>query len=97
MGPVLQPVRIAVPLGIAGEVLKRPRARPSSIQTALREWAYAQAYETSAHRADELPRWMHRCNWHRPHGSLNAQTSISRLGLADDNLMRLHIAINSIP
>ena len=60
------------------------------IQTALREWAYAQAYETSTQRAHELPIWLHRYNWHRPHGSLNAQTPISRLGLTDDNVMRLH-------
>ena len=60
------------------------------IQTALREWAYAQAYETSTQRADELPIWLHRYNWHRPHGSLNAQTPISRLGLSDDNVLRLH-------
>ena len=60
------------------------------IQTALREWAYAQAYETSTQRADELPIWLHRYNWHRPHGSLNAQTPISRLGLPGDNVMRLH-------
>jgi len=32
------------------------------IQTALREWAYAQAYPTSQHRAAELPRWLHRYN-----------------------------------
>jgi transposase InsO family protein len=36
------------------------------IQTALREWAYAQAYPTSDRRADELPVWLHRHNWHRP-------------------------------
>ena len=60
------------------------------IQTALREWAYAHAYETSEQRAEQMPRWLHRYNWHRPHGSLKAQTPISRLGLAGDNLMRLH-------
>ena len=60
------------------------------IQTALREWAYAQAYPTSNHRAAELPMWMHRYNWHRPHGSLNAKPPISRLGLSRNNLLRLH-------
>jgi transposase InsO family protein len=60
------------------------------IQTALREWAYAQAYETSVERARELPVWLHRYNWHRPHGSLKDKTPISRLGLADDNVLRLH-------
>ena len=61
------------------------------IQTALREWAYAQAYNHSDRRTAELPRWLHRYNWHRPHGSLDAQTPISRLALTEDNLLRLHI------
>jgi transposase InsO family protein len=60
------------------------------IQTALREWAYAQAYPTSDHRADQLPTWLHRYNWHRPHGSLLSKTPISRLGLTANNLLRLH-------
>jgi transposase InsO family protein len=60
------------------------------IQTSLREWAYAQAYPTSEHRKAELPRWLHQYNWHRPHGSLQAQTPISRLGLDGNNLLRLH-------
>ena len=60
------------------------------IQTALREWAYAQAYQTSEQRKQELPHWMHRYNWHRPHGGINYQTPISRLGLTEDNLLRLH-------
>lgn len=61
------------------------------IQTALREWAYAQAYPTSDRRADELPFWLHRYNWHRPHGSLKSKPPISRLGLTENNLLRLHI------
>ena len=61
------------------------------IQTSLREWAYAQAYNTSKERAAELPRWLHRYNWHRPHGSIGSMPPISRLGLAGNNLLRLHI------
>ena len=61
------------------------------IQTSLREWAYARAYNTSVERAAELPRWLHRYNWHRPHGGIKSQTPISRLGLAGNNLLRLHI------
>lgn len=61
------------------------------IQTSLREWAYASAYNTSDERAAELPRWMHRYNWHRPHGSIGAKPPISRLGLSGNNLLRLHI------
>ena len=60
------------------------------IQTALREWAYAKAYVHSDSRIAELPHWLHRYNWHRPHASLNAKPPISRLGLAEDNLLRLH-------
>jgi transposase InsO family protein len=61
------------------------------IQTSLREWAYARAYNTSDERAAELPRWLHRYNWHRPHGSIGSMPPISRLGLSRDNLLRLHI------
>jgi transposase InsO family protein len=60
------------------------------IQTALREWAYARAYQSSDQRSAELFNWLHRYNWHRPHGSLKANTPISRLGLSEDNLLRLH-------
>lgn len=80
--------------------LKHIRTRPYTpktngkaerfIQTALREWAYAQAYPTSDRRAEELPIWLHQYNWHRPHGSLKSKPPISRLALAEDNLLRLH-------
>jgi transposase InsO family protein len=80
--------------------LKHIRTRPYTpktngkaerfIQTALREWAYAQAYTTSDRRAQELPIWLHRYNWHRPHGGLNSKPPISRLALSEDNLLRLH-------
>jgi transposase InsO family protein len=60
------------------------------IQTALREWAYAQAYPNSDRRAAELPVWLHRYNWHRPHGGIKFKTPISRLALDRDNLLRLH-------
>jgi len=61
------------------------------IQTSLREWAYARAYNTSLERTAELPRWLHRYNWHRPHGGIGAKPPISRLGLTGNNLLRLHI------
>jgi transposase InsO family protein len=56
------------------------------IQTALREWAYARA---SDQRSAEMFHWLHRYNWQRPHGSLKANTPISRLGPSEDNLLRL--------
>ena len=60
------------------------------IQTCLREWAYARAYLNSKQRAHELPFFMHRYNWHRPHASIGAKPPITRLGLTEDNLLRLH-------
>jgi len=80
--------------------LKHVRTRPYTprtngkaerfIQTALREWAYAQAYPNSDRRAEELPVWLHQYNWHRPHSGINCQSPISRLGLSEDNVLTLH-------
>ena len=61
------------------------------IQTALREWAYANLYRHSRERALELPHWLHRYNWHRPHTSLSGNPPISRIGLSEANVLRLHI------
>ncbi len=61
------------------------------IQTSLREWAYAQAYQNSRERKAELPSWLHRYNWHRPHTGIDGKTPISRLGLTEYNVLRLHI------
>ncbi|NYG45295.1 transposase InsO family protein [Bradyrhizobium sp. IAR9] len=55
-----------------------------------REWAYAKAYPTSDRRAQELPIWLDRYNRHRPHGGIKSQPPISRLGLTEDNILRLH-------
>ncbi len=60
------------------------------IQTSLREWAYAQAYRNSRQRKAELPSWLHRYNWHRPHAGIDEKVPISRLGLPENNLLRLH-------
>nr|WP_225881782.1 demethoxyubiquinone hydroxylase family protein [Rhizobium phaseoli] len=38
----------------------------------------------------DLMIWLHRYNWHRPHGSLQSKPPVSRLGLIKDNLLRLH-------
>jgi transposase InsO family protein len=80
--------------------LKHRRTRPYTprtngkaerfIQSALREWAYARAYGTSAQRINALPRWLHGYNWHRPHTSLAGQPPTSRLNLDRNNLLRLH-------
>ena len=81
--------------------LKHVRTRPYTpktngkaerfIQTCLREWAYAQAYQHSRQRTEQLPYWLHRYNWHRPHTGIGAKTPISRLGLSGNNVLRLHI------
>ena len=91
---------LGIPQRLPGSRPQAPQDRPYMpktngkaerfIQTALREWAYAQAYPTSARRAEELPVWLHRYNWHRPHGSLKSKPPISRLALTGDNVLRLH-------
>ena len=60
------------------------------IQTCLREWAYARAYQHSDQRTFELTHWLHAYNWHRPHGGIGYKSPISRLGLPEDNLLMLH-------
>jgi len=60
------------------------------IQTALREWAYATAYRSSAQRTEALKSWIHHYNWHRPHSALDFKPPISRLNLGGNNLLRLH-------
>ena len=60
------------------------------IQTALREWAYARPYQNSTERSKQLPDWLHRYNWHRPHASLGLAPPISRSALDPNNLLTLH-------
>jgi transposase InsO family protein len=60
------------------------------IQTALREWVYAFTYLNSTERNALLASWLHHYNWHRPHASLNHVPPISRSGLDQNNLLRLH-------
>ena len=60
------------------------------IQTALREWADALAYDTSEQRAEAFPAWTRRCNWQGRHGGRKSQTPIGRPCLFGDNLPRVH-------
>jgi len=60
------------------------------IQTALREWAYARAYDNSEHRNRDLIPWLHQYNWHRPHGGIGLAPPITRSGLDRNNLLSLH-------
>ena len=59
------------------------------IQTALREWAYARSYDSSDHRAQHLPLWLHQYNCHRPHASLQYLPPISRINTMN-NVVGLH-------
>jgi transposase InsO family protein len=52
------------------------------IRILQREWAYAFAYRSSADRARALPGYIRWYNTHRPHGSLNGQPPLSRLGVS---------------
>lgn len=51
------------------------------VQTSLREWAYAQSYETSKDRKADLLPFLYHYNYHRPHFGLNGHTPISRIPL----------------
>jgi transposase InsO family protein len=70
--------------------LKHRRTRPYTprtngkaerfIQTALREWAYAEHWESSEQRDAQLQPWVDFYNHQRPHGSLGYSSPISRIG-----------------
>jgi transposase InsO family protein len=97
-GSAFKSRRYAKALRLLG--IKHRRTRPYTpktngkaerfVQTSLREWAYAKPYETSDQRRRELGAFLFRYNWHRPHMSLGANPPVSRLGLSEDNLLRLH-------
>jgi transposase InsO family protein len=50
------------------------------------EWAYARVYETNDSRTEELGRWLHHYNHHRPHMAHKGGTPISTL----NNVPRKH-------
>ena len=60
------------------------------IQTITREWAYARSYDSSDHRANYLPYYLHEYNFHRPHSALNSRPPSSRLPLTADNVSRIN-------
>jgi transposase InsO family protein len=49
------------------------------IQTSLREWAYRNAYQTSAERTQAMHPWITSYNHSRPHSALRGQPPVSRL------------------
>ena len=74
--------------------LKHKRTRPYTprtngkaerfIQTSLREWAYLQAFASSAERTEAMRPWLHGYNRWRPHSALAGKPPLSRL--PGDNL-----------
>jgi transposase InsO family protein len=60
----------------------RPRTNGKAerfIQTMLREWAYGQVFQTSAHRNAALQPWLIHYNFTRPHGALSHKPPGTRL------------------
>ncbi len=93
------------PIGLFGQVcttlgikhIRTATYRPQTngkaerfIQTMLREWAYAVAYETSRQRTQSLPQWLRYYNRIRPHGSLGGAAPMSRLPQPANNVLGLH-------
>jgi transposase InsO family protein len=74
--------------------LKHKRTRPYTpktngkaerfIQTSLREWAYLQAFASSAARTQAMRPWLHAYNTQRPHSALAGKPPFARL--SRDNL-----------
>jgi transposase InsO family protein len=60
------------------------------IQTVMRECTYASIFESSLQRTQELQRWTHRYNWHRPHSAIDMIPPIRRLNLDENNVLQLH-------
>lgn len=91
------PAKVALLLTVAAggaqaQTIDRTNGKPERfIQTDLREWTYARAYQSLRRRADALPTRTHFYKWHRPHGGIGDQTPISQFSLTQNNLMTLHI------
>ncbi|HEV2336220.1 MAG TPA: IS481 family transposase [Stellaceae bacterium] len=49
------------------------------IQTSLREWAYARAYQSSAERGHAMPPWIADYNHSRPHSALGGKPPLKKL------------------
>ncbi len=75
-----------------GKSLPRTRSGVERfVQTSLREWAYAGAYDRSDQRRGERQAFLFRYDWQRTHVGIDAETPIRRLGLSEDNLLTLRI------
>ena len=49
------------------------------IQTSLREWAYRNAYQSSAERTQAMTPWIYAYNHNRPHSALGGHPPVTRL------------------
>jgi transposase InsO family protein len=77
---------------LAERGIKHKRTRPYTprtngkaerfIQTSLREWAYAQPFQTSAERAAAMLPWITEYNRNRPHSALGGKPPLTRLALS---------------
>lgn len=61
------------------------------IQTAMREWAYVQTYETSDQRAAALPGWVQTYNTTRPHSGIGGVPPMTRIDDFRNNLLKSHM------
>jgi len=74
---------------LRGRSISHKRTRPYTprtngkaerfIQTSLREWAYAQPFETSADRAQAMLPWLTDYNTNQPHSALGGKAPLSRV------------------
>ena len=55
------------------------------IQSSLREWAYAQPFQSSADRSNAMDTWINQYNYTRPHTALGGRPPITRI--TKDNLL----------
>ena len=84
---------------LADKGIRHKRTRPYTprtngkaerfIQTSLREWAYANAYQTSAERTRALAPWITRYNNQRTHSGIGHRTPFDRL----NNLLGFDILV----
>jgi transposase InsO family protein len=80
--PQTNGLETAVPFLPPGD---RPRPMAERfIQTSLREWAYLQAFDSSAARSQAMRPWLHGYNTQRPHSALAGKPPLTRLN--QDNL-----------
>jgi len=87
---------------LAARGIKHKRTRPYTprtngkaerfIQTSLREWAYAQPFQTSAERAAAMSPWINEYNTARPHSALGGRPPISRLALTGQLIVPISAA-----